>query len=1071
MQPAGKWLEKLPESCTSILGRSHEPITLLLGAGASLSSGAPSTGAVADAIWHANSGRFESRQDVYDDLVEITEVDKRHAIEPLFEDTVPYAGYRLLAALARSRPITIVNLNWDDCVLRACRQMGVACQPHDIADPVGAIRESVELGNAAGAGIVDIHVHGRLGTESHEANHPLRFGRLETLTLKPDEFELLRECFDSATAVIGASLCADRDLDTAGLIEALRGSADPEESGEQVDMKDLWVAVREANGDGPDKIIHSVMRARQSSRNILIGPDVDFDRIMWRLRATDAGYGWSDLKANHTEIRLIDEPGLILPKPCLLRGALDRQQPVLVLPGRARQGKSTVAHIVAHWISLCEPGEPRVRTYRTTQSDEALGALQKGDVIVVDDPFGEVSYRPSPHVFDALLTHPDNAGRIIVATRFETYQRACRDAGEETLAAVSSKPADWWAEHELELYGQRFKPDVSAFVRHDSVTFDTPYRVSQAALGHTQPRADEAETARTEQWLYEELAGGVPHATLVLTVRLQDFHQPVPREELERAAEYEPRAADFADLGGILRVVKVEDEHLRVSHPEDIHAVDLLIREHRDLVTGVLQALSPRLPWVIGALAAWEAVVGSIAPVAPADIPDEILFEWTFELLQRAAAQSPDAALSLLEHARKRAADTWAYRELVFAAVCMWSVIADDPGATKFIKEVIRDRTHRGTYALVEALLRVQVDPPAELLGFAVTSVFELARRGKAREELVLIFDGLLWRDLPVSDATLRQVLKVLLDAADANEKLRAGFAAAAAYHRPGLDVLLAHGLENPLQWTADAHRHPDIVAWLLQWHVAHQARVHALVTRQSFLTVDSDEIKYLGRGRCENRAPLPQDQANGLHALIGHLLRSVPNAGWAIHLAVNVNAVAGEFDTSDLADHVGRIEQTDAGLAGCALYDVPDPLHLPLADHFRGRGRRALLQMLGVGFEFEGVQIAPPRFRLTANGWALRKRWGLPDAELGEILGSSLEDPAGTLAVLMEHAEEALGAGADESGLQEVFLRFGRGDTDALELLPLREARYSEQDSDGVSVVAMVLAEASLILAPDERS
>src|ERR1700730_4421974 len=140
MQRAGKWLEMLPEFCNSVLGHSHEPITLLLGAGASLSSGAPSTDSVADAIWHANPARFKSREDVYDDLVEITAVDKRHAIEPLFERTVPYAGYHLLAALARTRPITIVNLHWAACVLRACRKLGVRCQPHDIADPVDDIR-------------------------------------------------------------------------------------------------------------------------------------------------------------------------------------------------------------------------------------------------------------------------------------------------------------------------------------------------------------------------------------------------------------------------------------------------------------------------------------------------------------------------------------------------------------------------------------------------------------------------------------------------------------------------------------------------------------------------------------------------------------------------------------------------------------------------------------------------------------------------------------------------------------------------------------------------------------------
>src|SRR4051794_14301891 len=122
---SGEWLGLVPDFCASVLGEPGEALTFFLGAGASLSSGAPSTSKVVESVRLKFSGGFKSDEDVYTKLVDIPEADKRLAIVPLFEEVRPYIGYRMLAAVARGRPVTVVNLNWDDCVQRACDALGV----------------------------------------------------------------------------------------------------------------------------------------------------------------------------------------------------------------------------------------------------------------------------------------------------------------------------------------------------------------------------------------------------------------------------------------------------------------------------------------------------------------------------------------------------------------------------------------------------------------------------------------------------------------------------------------------------------------------------------------------------------------------------------------------------------------------------------------------------------------------------------------------------------------------------------------------------------------------------------
>jgi hypothetical protein len=1064
---AGEWLKRLPEACDSLLGRpgAGEPITVLLGAGASLSSGCPSTREVAEAIMQRNPAKFPTLKSVYEQLVQITESEKRLAIEPLFEKARPYVGYQLLAALANFRPVIVVNLNWDECVLEACKAIGVPYKPQDLAEPVDEIRASLETLLAEGRGVLDIHVHGRLGTAEQPPRHELRFAVLETAKLKEDQVELLRQCFDHATVISGASLSERRELDTVDLIKALHGSRTRET--DAMAIKAIWVSFREDGELALDRTIHAALQARNSIDNILEGPDVEFDRLLWALRAVDAKYPWEEIRGNHKDIDLAPEEELILPDPALLREQLLNPSPVIVLPGRGRQGKSTIAHMLAHWVSLSRPDGPKVKTYRDEGAVDAMGAIDPGDVFVIDDPFGETEYLASPQVFDSLLNHQPGLGQLIVASRFEFYGKACAEAGGASLPALPSSPEAWWPGKILQLYAARYGDTIRQRVAADPQLFNTPFRVRQALTSEDDLIESNGEAAQVAKWLLEELEKREPFALLVLLVRLQDYFEPFPSEELAAAAQCHDDQP--SRLGGMLRTIEVDGHsYLRVSHPEDVAAVDIVIGEHLSTVEEALESVAPRLGWVPEALATWEAVQGPMG-LEPDQLDPQILSEWTFELVRRAVTQSTACALATLERAFEVAPDSWAFREMVFATVNVWRRIEDEPQAAVLLERIVAERERRGAYALIESLLRIHSDAPVELTAEAVRAIVRLCRATTLdRDQLVLIFDAMLWRELAVSAENLSQLFRQLLNAARRSEELRAGFAAAAAYHAPGLEPLRDAGLESPLQWTAAATRHPEVVCWHLQWHVAHQARMHAIVTRQSFVSADADEIRYLRRGDREPGEELEEDQAKALRALIGELRRSPQHSGWAVHLAVNVNQVAGEFDTTELVGVVQNASEPDLGLTTSGLYNTRAPLSDALKRYINTRGRTQFLEVLGRGFEFEGVRIEPSRFRLTADGWDLRERRLISNRTLLNSLGIAESTPEAFLAALSDNAEEALREmDADPEGLATVLTRAARGDTLVLEAIAARPVDSDESREDG-SWIATVLAVASRIVDDD---
>src|ERR1044071_8712431 len=187
-----------------------EPLTFLLGAGASLSSGGPKTGDILATCRRMRPGVFPTDKAVYDEFsTSLTSIEREQIIAPLFRDSDPYVGYRCLVAMARSRPVFVVNLNWDSNVSRAGERSDVPVSSFDLKDVEEGqqhIKEAMERGH----GVVCAHVHGYLGyAEDHDGpkeSRGIRFSQPDTLAFQPEELQLLQQMLAPFTIVAGTSL-------------------------------------------------------------------------------------------------------------------------------------------------------------------------------------------------------------------------------------------------------------------------------------------------------------------------------------------------------------------------------------------------------------------------------------------------------------------------------------------------------------------------------------------------------------------------------------------------------------------------------------------------------------------------------------------------------------------------------------------------------------------------------------------------------------------------------------------------------------------------------------------------
>lgn len=252
-----RWLQ-LASELGGVIGRSTRPICFILGAGCSISSGAPTTATVEEAFRSATAARFVG-VDFRKAIHTMPESEKQDVLRPLFADVSLGPGYLALAALGRHWKVLAVNLNWDKALANACRQIGVNHTSFDLNKSID------EWPSIDGPGVYDVHVHGIIG-------HECRYGHLETLSFTPDQERwLMQHGLANTTAILGVSLVDETDfsqlfMHRSRLVDPVRPPSSQ------------WFFLRGAdNATGLDRLRRINVQVQPFTYEC--APDIDFDLV------------------------------------------------------------------------------------------------------------------------------------------------------------------------------------------------------------------------------------------------------------------------------------------------------------------------------------------------------------------------------------------------------------------------------------------------------------------------------------------------------------------------------------------------------------------------------------------------------------------------------------------------------------------------------------------------------------------------------------------------------------------------------------------------------------------------
>jgi hypothetical protein len=1060
MVPIDHWLDKLEDLFQLVHNaNAGTPLCFLIGAGASLSSNAPGTADIVAALRRARPRMFPDDPSVYAKVHQLSADDRRTINADLFGDVVPHIGYRCLAAMARVRPIIIVNLNWDDCPVQACARLGLpadwACAVHleDTAEVDVAVARLQERGK----GLLSVHVHGRI--LDPDERDP-RFGTKETLSFTTEQFEQLQTLLNFSTYVIGTSLSGPHDVSQ--LVDAMRPPEDLPESR----IRRLWVIERGPVARMPNPLTEAgnklsrALEGRQSTSNFIAAPDVDFDMFMVTLRATEVGYSWEDVK-EHADEPLPERSELVPPNPTVVRPLLDGPG---LLVGRGGSGKSAVAHQVGHWLSiLAKSPQPLVSVERGRPISRALAKNRTGSssaVIVGDNCFGTGAYRGCAELLGALRESGAMPGVILVSSPSHWFDASAENPElEDEVPMIPFQASQVWEKRALKAYARWRSPhgaeNVEEAIERGELT--VPKHVEQAQDGYA-PGHDSQELKQLTEYLGRLRKSDEEQALALALIRLQDMFHAIPRSQLEEScdADLEKLVRDPWEL---VAAIWLDDEYLCLARRGAVAALDNWMVTDREWLAGRIAILGERCRWARRALTCWERF-------ADCDPAGESLSQFdaeTIELLgpeiiEPALGISPKEAMRVLEVMFEAAPDAWAIREVGFELVRRWDSLRLCPKAQELRDRFLADTERGGLYALFEASLRHGGIGPTDLWSHveaALTTMMRHLDEDGNRRQVALCFDALLWRKAPTDAQRGRMLLELLLEAAEGDDLLWASCAVAAAYHWQGALRLVEMELPNPVVGLGNvSEAAAREMRWWTEWHFGNQSRNRALASRRYFrstraVPVNPDQPRLLSRKPFKRK--LPPDWAEAVARVATQMGRFASTAGWAIHWAAIVQSTCGQFQLPGHADIVARAEPDDAGLVSTAItYELGRTLIEELRDKFKGKkGRDAVQRALSGGIELEGQAIRAPRFVVTLDPWReVRRRLGM-DADILGDLGLPEDEPWRLVEVARGVRDEVIARGATEEAVDETIAQLAAGDTRLIDAVH-SEGGFAERGRKG---------------------
>lgn len=1068
------------------------PVTLLIGAGGSRSSGAPGTEQVLGRCKEMNSDIFRTDTDVYERFSEVPVRDRDKLIRPLFEDVKPYVGYRCLAALASQRPICVVNLNWDGCVQEACDQIDVPCTSLDL-DEVERCRESMEELHDRGSGVVCVHVHGFLD-DDREETRGIRLAARDTASFEGDTRKLLVELLSYPTLVAGTSLVGPQDVHQ--MLDALAGDLQgvktaPRAEGEEDEKKEpepLWVFER---GD-PSRMprfssqaaagLSKAVSLRNSFHYFVSNTDVDFDTLLTCFRSRQLGFEWEEV-CEQAEI-LPELKKIVPPNPATVMPLLEGDRSLIV--GAPGVGTTTLTFLVAWWRCLMSTSSQprRIRSFRGI--GPALEALKSEPEaftglapVVIDemlddraiDDGDEADAKERTRVRDQLAERLEGLDAPVLATASpDGVLDACGPS--EQLSHAFANTVVWarslWLSDNLRAWARarggedgRDREEAERIcrgVRLGSITTPSQaIRCWNRQLPHEQGGQWRGQLRRHLGQVYP-LEAGAPEALVLAMLRLQDFSTPRPAVSLDKQVGKEATARLIEDPWGFCIPIEVDKKmHVRLSSAAAVRVVDAWIADGLPSLRPKLKELGWRSWWTLDALTRWEDFQANMAERRiPAEDPDIELFGGEYF---RRALQDRDQELALdaLWALWEAKPDHWTAKDLALDLILEWDELSEQPRARDLRDRLLGADEQLGAYALFEAIMRVGRPLSLDLWSHVVARLEDLARESSsncyARRQVALSLDALLWRPCPAGREQERKLLGDILAAAERDPPLQATIAAACAYHHHGAERLRDDGFKRELQLAVPANPDRECaeeMAWLVRWHFAHQSRCRALASRRTFLsTIDGWEKsapRYLDR--LERKDPLSPQQTAAIVRYIDALMSRPETADWALHLAMNIHTTTGSFDLH--GDRIGRFREALEGrplgegvLTAALTYNPKGPVAELIRDLLTEGDKSALRDRIGDGVEVDGTKMLQPRFAMWEDPFAIRNRWRLT---------KKLPLKAGGPHELLEKVAAHLGTTVERGFLtrqqaEHAFSTLWRGDLRFAESYRRRSLDISEED------------------------
>jgi hypothetical protein len=999
------------------VARSSRPVSFVLGAGCSLSSGTPPTAVVHAAFEDATRGRRGSAE-VRDLLHLIPEAEKQDILRPLFANATPYIGYLSLAALGRRRRMHILNLNWDTLLEQACDQLAVPYVSFDFNDR-SLWREVDRL--PPESGILIVHPHGILGDEC-------RYETLATLRFDDDQKNYISAHFLAYTTVIvGASVTNDTDLHELLLAQPRPMSGRPAASQwyfGRPDATDQQESVRRVLLPGAALTYHTE-------------PDVDFDQLIVTVLEQERGASWERLRQSRTSAGLPILDQVAWPDPALLRPLFPH--PIVGLLGQARLGKTVIGHLLAYLRSLWsanylwQGSDLPVRVVEgASDGIAALAGILSGDqwVYLVEDPFGSTDHHVANPGF------PDELSRIsalpspptvILTSRLAPWQESIEAAHSPVVVPLcDTAPNSWYTPTGLTWLARRLAPGRDDLV--DSVErreLLTPARVRDAALfGLRGARPEITDDSRAEIDDKLELLQGDHELGLICSLaRLQEFGtEPLRVTALDRWVD--GGLSGVAVAGAFL--LQFDFEHVprvRLAHETDREATDAFIAASVGGLQRLFQDAGEEGRPYLEALRYWFLIAAARDTkrdeLLSADSRD--LLEWAPLIL---ASMPTDE--EVLDTLAGLTIDEWDLRDMSYELVRLWPTLRRTAGGRRLLRQFLDNRDGHGTYGLLESCLYLRNSTPGDIWAAVYDMLWSLLDEPGSERELAIAVDALMWRPPPERYREVAWAREFLRRATPTSERwglLRflAGFHAGGF---PFLDVDELLDEDATVGWNSEQ---AEFASWLLRWHFIHQSRGRAQMARKPW--VDKDFL-------CRALHPAPKKTATGgTNRLLQSFGDFREQAGWAVFVGCSLPAYGQPLDDRGHAlvrRALERARPADPGLLAAVLtYETAAAYVKELRNYFSAEeNREALLDALVDGLTIDGVELRPPRYMVprSAGGiyedaglqWERLKKW-IPLADrlgadgrfdidsLARRLRERLDAVAAGDAILRSHAEDVL--------------------------------------------------------------